>query len=141
MIVKSLSVSCFIIEKLKLEETSNKSFGILSVNTSFEYNINYEEFEVVYLSIIVEDMDQTIMPNTDSAILVIRIADENDNAPEFIDETLSLPRRVFEEAESETLIGNILARDIDGPGNNIIHYSIRFIDFKSLCNCLLNFQI
>lgn len=113
---------CFVIEEL--EESNNKVFGILSVNTSFEYDIDYEMFEIVYLSIIVEDTDQEIMPNTDVGILVVRIEDENDNPPEFVDDTLTVSRRVIEEAEENTLIGSIMARDIDGPGNNIISYMI-----------------
>jgi hypothetical protein len=98
---------------------------VLSVNSSFEFNIDYEKYEVVYLAIIVEDTDQEIMPNSASGILVVRIEDENDNPPEFVDNTLTVSRRVFEEAEQDTLIGNIVARDIDGPGNNVIEYSIR----------------
>lgn len=117
-----LFLSCFVIEEL--EESNNKVFGILKANTEFEYNIDYEKFEIVYLSITVEDIDQEIMPNTDVGILVVRIEDENDNPPEFVDDTLTVSRRVFEEAEEDTLIGSIIARDVDGPGNNIIHYSI-----------------
>lgn len=96
----------------------------MSVNKSFEYNIDYEKFEVVYLWITVEDVDQEIMPNTASAFLVVQIVDQNDNPPEFVGDTLTVSRRVIEEAVQDTLIGNINARDIDGPGNNIIHYSI-----------------
>lgn len=119
-----LIYSCFIIEEF--EETNNKVFGILSVNTSFQYNIDYEKFEVVYLSIIVEDVDQEIMPNTDSAFLVVRIEDENDNPPEFVGNTLTVSRNVIEEAVSDTLIGTIIAIDIDGPGFNIIQYNITY---------------
>jgi hypothetical protein len=121
--------SCFIIKEL--EETNNKVFGVLSVNTTFEYNIDFEEFEVVYLTIVVEDIDQEIMPNKASALLVIRIEDENDNAPEFVGNTLSVSRRVIEEANEGTLIGNILARDIDGPDFSIIQYSIMCV-FKTV---------
>lgn len=96
----------------------------MSVNTSFEHKLDYEIFETVYLTIVVEDVDQTIMPNSASAILVIRIEDENDNAPEFVGDTLTVYRRVFEEADEGVLIGSILARDIDGPGNNIISYTM-----------------
>lgn len=110
----------------KIDGVNNKFVNAsLSVNTTFHYKINYERYEVVYLFVIVEDVDQTIMPNSANTILVVRIGDENDNAPEFIDNTLEVPRRVFEEADEDTLIGNILAIDIDGPGNNIIQYSIR----------------
>lgn len=55
---------------------------------------------------------------------MIRIEDENDNPPEFVGDTLTVSRRVLEEAEENTLIGSIIAEDIDGPGNNNIHYSI-----------------
>lgn len=113
---------CFIIEELVVDR--NNVFGILSANSSFEYNINYEEFEVLYLSITVEDTDQTIMPNTASAFLVVHIEDENDNPPKFVDNTLTVPRRVIEEAETDVLVGNIIAIDIDGPENNIIQYSL-----------------
>lgn len=98
---------------------------MLSVNPSFQFNIDYEKYEVVYLAITVEDTDQEIMPNSASGILVIQIEDENDNPPEFVDNTLTVGRRAIEEAEQGTLIGNIIARDIDGPDNNVIQYSIR----------------
>lgn len=113
---------CFVIEE---REVDNRNvFGVLSANTSFEYNIDYEKYEVVYLSIIVEDTDQIIEPNTASAILVVKIDDENDNPPEFVGDTLTVSRRVIEEADKDVPIGNIIAKDIDGPGNNIIQYSI-----------------
>lgn len=102
----------------------------MRVNTSFQYNIDYEKFEVVYLSIIVEDVDQEIMPNTDSAFLVVRIEDENDNPPEFVGNTLTVSRNVIEEAVTDTLIGTIIAIDIDGPGFNIIQYIITYGSFK-----------
>lgn len=98
--------------------------GVLTVNSSFEYNIDYEKYEVVYLSIVVEDINQTIMPNSDLALLVVRIIDENDNPPQFVGDTLTVARHVIEEAVEDTLIGNIIASDIDGPGNNIISYTI-----------------
>ena len=114
---------CFVIEELMIDR--NNVFGVLSANSSFEYNIDYEKFEVVYLAITVEDIDQEIMPNSASAILVVQIEDENDNPPEFVGDTLTVSRRVIEEAETDVLIGNIIAIDIDGPGNNIIQYSIK----------------
>lgn len=112
-----------------MADNNNVVYGTLRVNTSFEFNINYEEFEVVYLTIHVEDENQVIPPGEDTAMLVVRIEDENDNAPEFIENTLETYRRVFEEAETGTLIGNILAIDIDGPGNNIIEYTITYACF------------
>lgn len=96
----------------------------MSVNNSFQYNIDYEKFEVVYLFVVVEDVDQMILPNTASAILVVQIGDENDNPPEFVGDTLTVFQKVYEEAAIDTLIGNVIARDIDGPGNNVIQYSL-----------------
>lgn len=114
--------SCFIIEKR--DESKNRAFGILKVNPDFDLDIDFEEFEVVYITIVVKDVNQEILPNSASAVLVVRIEDENDNAPEFVGNTLTVSRRVTEEAETATLIGNILAIDIDGPLNNVIEYSI-----------------
>lgn len=99
-------------------------FAALSVNPDFAYDIDYEKYELVYLTIIVEDLNQVVGAPTDSGRLVVSILDLNDNAPEFIDNTLAVARRVIEEAASDTLIGNINAIDIDGPGNNVIEYSI-----------------
>lgn len=115
---------CFVIEEVRPIIDNKLVNAVLSVNTSFEYNINFEEFEIVYLFIIVEDIDQEIMPNSASAFLVVRIEDENDNAPEFVGDTLTVQRKVIEEAEADTLIGNIIAIDIDGPGNNVIQYTM-----------------
>lgn len=53
--------------------------------------------------------------------------DENDNPPEFVGDTLTVPRNVIEEAQAGTLIGTIFASDIDGPENNIIQYFMRYI--------------
>lgn len=44
--------------------------------------------------------------------------------PEFSEGTLTAERNVLEEAALSTLIGTIYAYDLDGPGNNIITYSI-----------------
>lgn len=103
----------------------NRAIGILRVNSSFHYNIDYEKFEIVYLSVIVTDLNQEINSNQSTAILTVRIEDENDNPPEFVGDTLTVNRNVVEEAIGGTLIGTINARDIDGPGNNIIQYSMK----------------
>lgn len=103
----------------------NRAIGILKVNSSFHYNIDYEKFEIVYLSVIVTDLNQEINSNQSTAILTVRIEDENDNPPEFVGDTLTVNRNVVEEAIGGTLIGTINARDIDGPGNNIIQYSMK----------------
>lgn len=79
------------------------------------------------MTIIVEDLNQAVGEGKDTGRLVVHILDLNDNAPEFVGNTLEIDRRVIEEAATETLIGNINAIDIDGPGNNVIEYSIRLI--------------
>ena len=79
---------------------------------------------MVYLSIIVEDLNQAVGPGSATGMLVVQIEDENDNAPEFVGDTLTITRRAIEEAETGTLIGNIMARDIDGPKYNKIQYSM-----------------
>lgn len=114
---------CFIITKIP-GESNNQVFAALSVNPDFAYDIDYEKYELLYLTIIVEDLNQVVGEPKDTGRLVVRIEDVNDNAPEFVDNTLTVSRRVIEEAASDTLIGNIIAIDIDGPGNNVIQYSI-----------------
>jgi len=113
---------CFVIEANPV--TRNTVFGVLSVNTAFEYNIDYEKYETIYLTVVVEDLNQVVNLNWTSAVLVIQIMDENDNPPTFIDDTLTTSRRVIEEANIDTPVGTILAQDIDGPGNNNIAYSM-----------------
>ncbi|GAB0091829.1 fat-like cadherin-related tumor suppressor homolog [Sergentomyia squamirostris] len=114
--------NCFIIEKHP--ETINRVFGHLKVNPEFDRDIDYEMYEVIYLTIKVEDRNQEINDGVAEAILTVRVEDENDNAPEFIEDTLTVIRSVVEEAHEGTLIGTIAAIDIDGPGNNVIEYSI-----------------
>lgn len=96
----------------------------MKVNSSFKYNIDYEKYEIIYLSMKVTDMNQEVNSNQSTALLMVLIGDENDNPPEFVGDTLKVSRNVLEEAASGTLVGNIVARDIDGPGNNIIDYQM-----------------
>ncbi|CRL07387.1 CLUMA_CG020361, isoform A [Clunio marinus] len=116
---------CFQIESSLNGDTS---IGVLKTSTSFEYDIDFERFDIIHLEIVVEDTNQTILPNSASAMLVINIKDENDNKPEFVGDTLTLSRDLVEDAKVGNLIGNIIAIDIDGPGNNIIKYSISSFD-------------
>jgi hypothetical protein len=63
--------------------------------------------------------------NQSTALLPVLIGDENDNPPEFVGDTLTVARSVVEEATTGILVGNIMARDVDGPGNNIISYAMK----------------
>ena len=108
----------------KNDPDNRKVRGILTVNETFHHNLNYERYEIIYLAINVTDINQTIGENKASAMLTIFIEDENDNPPEFILNTLQAARNVIEQAADDSVIGTILARDVDGPGNNIIEYSL-----------------
>lgn len=78
----------------------------------------------MYIMIGVRDKNTVVNEDSSYAMLTIEVEDENDNAPEFIGNTLTIRRSVIEEAEESTFIGTIMARDIDGPGNNEITYSM-----------------
>lgn len=54
----------------------------------------------------------------------MRIEDENDNAPVFAEGTADVNRMVMESSLEKTVIGNILATDIDGPEFNVVRYFI-----------------
>lgn len=120
---KEFYKNIFILE-FKDDPDNNRINGILSVNTSFEHNLDYERFEIIYLTIVVTDLNQLIGEDKATTTLTIFIEDENDNAPEFIGNTLEIPRNVIEQAVSGSLIGTILAIDIDGPDFNVIQYSL-----------------
>lgn len=108
----------------KEDPNNNRVRGTLSVNSSFEYNLDYERFEIIYLTIVVTDLNQLVGESQAMTTLTIFIEDENDNAPEFIGNTLTIARNVVEQASLDSVIGTILARDIDGPEFNVINYSL-----------------
>lgn len=57
-------------------------------------------------------------------MITVRIEDENDNAPEFAENMADINRTVIEASLEKTIIGNILATDIDGPEFNVVRYFI-----------------
>lgn len=116
---------CFVI-KTHSTDSVNLVYGHLSVNSIFAATkeIDYEKFDVIYLAIKITDQNQEINDDSKEQILTIRILDVNDNAPEFIENTLVEDRQVVEEASIGTLVGTIAAIDIDGIGNNKIEYSL-----------------
>lgn len=75
------------------------------MNPEFPLKIDYEKYEVIYLSITVTDHNQEENANSTEGVLTIRIDDENDMKPEFIEDTLSTSRNVVEEATAGTIIG------------------------------------
>lgn len=99
--------------------------GHLKVNPDFADDIDYEMYEVIYLTIKVEDRNQEINEGVAEAILTVRVVDVNDNPPQFVGDTLTTLRSVVEEALAGTLIGTIIAEDVDGPEFNKITYSLQ----------------
>ncbi|XP_059617696.1 cadherin-23-like [Phlebotomus argentipes] len=123
---KSTYENCFIIEKHP--ESINRVLGHLKINPDFPRDIDYEMYEVIYLTIMVEDRNQAVNLGVAEAILTVRIEDVNDNPPLFVGDTLNTLRSVVEEALAGTLIGTIAAEDIDGPEYNQITYSIQAVE-------------
>ncbi|KAJ6639917.1 Cadherin-23 [Pseudolycoriella hygida] len=123
---KSLYENCFIIEADTTDR--NRVFGHLKVNPDFPLDIDYEEYEVIYLAVRVTDLDQKVNDGYADAILTVRIKDVNDNPPQFILDTLDTERSVVEEANGGTLIGTVFAQDIDGPEFNVFKYSMKPLD-------------
>lgn len=54
--------SCFIIEADKTDR--NRVIGHLKVNPEFPIDIDYEEYEVIYLAIFVTDLNQVVNEDT-----------------------------------------------------------------------------
>lgn len=100
--------------------TNNRLHATL---TSSSTNIiDYEKFQVLFLTITAIDSNTEINENSTSAVLTVFISDVNDNAPEFMNNTLEVRRTVTEASVSDVFIGFIHAFDIDGPGNNDITF-------------------
>ncbi|KAM3956312.1 LOW QUALITY PROTEIN: cadherin-AgCad1-like [Aphomia sociella] len=87
--------------------------------------IDYEEFEVLYLTVRVRDLNTLIGDPYDESTFTITIVDMNDNMPLWASGTLEQQFRVTEMAASGTVVGSVLATDIDGPLYNQVRYTIR----------------
>nr|XP_026498507.1 protein dachsous-like [Vanessa tameamea] len=87
--------------------------------------IDYEEFEVLYLSVRVVDNKTEIGQNYDELTYTITIVDMNDNAPQWVSGSLTQELRVRENSATNTIIGTVQATDIDGPLYNQVRYTIR----------------
>lgn len=113
---------CFIITADQTNK--NKVIGMISINPDFDDDVDYEKYEVLYLTIYVEDLNTEIGPPSAKSVITVRIEDENDNAPVFSAGTADVQRTVIEASLANTVIGNILATDIDGPEFNVVRYEI-----------------
>ncbi|CAH0723994.1 unnamed protein product, partial [Brenthis ino] len=86
--------------------------------------IDYEEFEVLYLTVRVIDIMTEIGQDFDELTYTITIVDMNDNAPQWAAGTLAQALRVRENSGTNTIIGSVQATDIDGPLYNQVRYTI-----------------
>ncbi|XP_039750968.1 protocadherin-16-like isoform X2 [Pararge aegeria] len=86
--------------------------------------IDFEEFEVLYVTIRVVDNNTAIGTDYDELTFTITIIDMNDNAPEWVENTLNQTLRVRENSATGTIIGSVQATDIDGPLYNQVRYTI-----------------
>lgn len=125
-VIKEAFKDCFIIQTY-ITDSVNLVNGQLLVNPSFAAwnEIDYEKLDTIFLSLKITDQNQEINSNSSQQMLTIRLLDVNDNAPEFVENTLEEIRQVVEEASIGTLVGTIVAVDIDGIGNNQISYNLK----------------
>uniref|UniRef100_A0A1I8P4M8 Cadherin domain-containing protein n=1 Tax=Stomoxys calcitrans TaxID=35570 RepID=A0A1I8P4M8_STOCA len=119
----SMFMKCFVLQTESV--TNNLAFGHLKINERFRHKVDYEQYDTIFLTVRVRDVNQEIGENSSLAVLTIRVDDLNDNAPQFVVGTLQEARVVTEMGEILSTIGTIEAFDLDGPGNNEIHFEIK----------------
>nr|AAM21151.1 cadherin [Manduca sexta] len=86
--------------------------------------IDYEEFEVLSLTVRVRDLNTVYGDDYDESMLTITIIDMNDNAPVWVEGTLEQNFRVREMSAGGLVVGSVRADDIDGPLYNQVRYTI-----------------
>uniref|UniRef100_A0A182JZH0 Cadherin domain-containing protein n=1 Tax=Anopheles christyi TaxID=43041 RepID=A0A182JZH0_9DIPT len=118
--------NCFYIQEEKVNR--QRTIGTIRVNPDFPMKVDYEMYDTLFLVIRLVDRNQTIMPNMVETVVAVQIDDENDNPPYFDENTLTVVRLVKERSDSGVTIGNIIAHDIDGPGNNEITFAMEPLD-------------
>lgn len=109
----------------------NPATAYLRVSNKNKCELDYELFDTLNIFLVVTDKNQTSGINKAEVQITIGILDINDNAPEFVQETINLKKKVIERSEKNTVIGTVTAIDRDGPGNNVVTYSIRPVDEKT----------
>ncbi|CAG4946142.1 unnamed protein product [Colias eurytheme] len=87
--------------------------------------IDYEMFEMLYLTVRVVDRNTEIGDDYDELTFTLIIIDMNDNPPIWAENTLTQAFTVRENSRSNVVIGSVLATDIDGPLYNQVRYFIR----------------
>ncbi|KAL7052776.1 hypothetical protein ACKWTF_005003 [Chironomus riparius] len=110
------------VEIFEKELNNNRLKGTLK--SSSTKIIDYEKFQILFLTITAVDLKTEVNDNSTSAVLTVFVLDVNDNAPEFVGNTLEVNRSVIEESESDVFIGFLHAVDKDGPGYNDISFTL-----------------
>uniref|UniRef100_A0A182P259 Cadherin domain-containing protein n=1 Tax=Anopheles epiroticus TaxID=199890 RepID=A0A182P259_9DIPT len=114
--------NCFYIHEEKVNQ--QRTIATIRVNPEFPLEVDYEMYDTLFLVIRLLDRNQTIMPNAVETVVAIQILDVNDNPPYFDPNTLTVVRSVKERSDAGVTIGNIIAYDIDGPGNNEMTFTM-----------------
>ncbi|CAG4933762.1 unnamed protein product [Parnassius apollo] len=118
--------NCVEIETL-YPEVNNRGVAVGRVVVrEIRYNVtlDFEEFEVLYLTIRVRDLNTEIGDDYDELTFTVIIVDMNDNPPVWSPGSLQQQFRVRENSATGTIIGSLLATAIDGPLYNQVRYII-----------------
>ncbi|XP_063374408.1 cadherin-23-like [Cydia amplana] len=107
------------------DNTGSANGHLLVKEIRHNVTIDFEEFEVLYLTVRVVDENTYIGDDSDEMTFTIIIVDMNDNWPIWSEGTLEQSFLVRENATSGGVIGSVLATDIDGPLYNQVRYSIQ----------------
>ncbi|XP_023948291.1 cadherin-23-like [Bicyclus anynana] len=107
------------------DDRRGSAVGVLVVQEiKTNVTIDFEEFEVLYVTIKVVDHNTVLGTDYDELTFTITIIDMNDNAPEWAANTLTQALRVRENSAANTIVGSVQATDIDGPLYNQVRYTI-----------------
>ncbi|XP_031352921.1 protein dachsous-like [Photinus pyralis] len=109
----------------------NTATANLRVSDNKKCVLDYELFDTLNIFLVVTDKNQKIGNDKVEVQITIGILDVNDNDPEFVQETVGSKKKVIERSAESTVIGTVTAIDKDGPGNNVVIYSIRPVDDKT----------
>ncbi|KAJ8718831.1 hypothetical protein PYW07_016387 [Mythimna separata] len=119
--------NCIHIEtKYHDENRRGSAYGVVKVREIREgVTIDYEEFEVLYLTVRVRDKNTVLGDDYDESTLTITIIDMNDEEPVWGEGQLQQVFRVREVSASGVVIGSVFATDRDGPLYNQVRYTIQ----------------
>ncbi|GJQ74066.1 hypothetical protein Trydic_g18988 [Trypoxylus dichotomus] len=121
---------CILIRSIDIPSSGNgKSvMGVLEIKETVKSNTpDYEKFEILYLNIVINDTNQEYGDGTSSVTVPIYIINIDDEYPEFVSSTITSRKNVVEESQDDTVIGVVLATDVD---SDIINYRIEAEDSK-----------